>query len=186
MRSSRVGKEDTKAAFNTRLSGDEEVPPRDTRATGKASFKLSDDGAELRYKINVSKIDNVVFAHLHLGAEGENGPIVASLFGPVDAGGGRSNGKLVQGIITAADLEGPLAGQSLSGLVDQIEMDLIYVNVHTDDGTGDANTGPGDFVAGEIRGQVRLHSAPEAAAVDDLLAHWQGEFLAIDWPNLER
>jgi hypothetical protein len=30
-----------------------------------------------------------------------------------------------------------------------------YVNVHTNDGVDPANTGPGDFPGGEIRGQVR-------------------------------
>jgi hypothetical protein len=30
-----------------------------------------------------------------------------------------------------------------------------YVNVHTNDGVAPANTGPGDFQSGEIRGQVR-------------------------------
>jgi hypothetical protein len=31
---------------------------------------------------------------------------------------------------------------------------LIYANVHTDDGQGEDNTGPGDFPSGEIRGQL--------------------------------
>jgi len=29
------------------------------------------------------------------------------------------------------------------------------MNVHTDDGVAPANTGPGDFPGGEIRGQVQ-------------------------------
>ena len=29
-----------------------------------------------------------------------------------------------------------------------------YVNVHTDDGEGEQNTGAGDMISGEIRGQV--------------------------------
>jgi hypothetical protein len=28
------------------------------------------------------------------------------------------------------------------------------VNVHTDDGEGEQNTGPGDMASGEIRGQI--------------------------------
>jgi aldose sugar dehydrogenase len=176
----RAGKENQRAAFTTRLSGDEEVPPRDTQATGKVQLKLNKDGTELDYTINVSKIENVVSAHLHLGAAGMNGDVVATLFGPVAPDGGRENGRLVRGTITAADLEGPLAGQSLSALIDRIEMGLIYVNVHTDDGTGEANTGPGDFAAGEIRGQVRLKSAPDADVVDDVFANWKRESRMLD------
>jgi hypothetical protein len=169
------------AFVTTHLSGDEEVPPRQTRAKGNVSLNLNKDGTELSYQINVSKIDNVVAAHLHLGAEDENGPVVVGLFGPVQAAGGRVNGRLVQGTITAADLVGPLAGQPLSALLDRMEMGLIYVNVHTDDGTGEANTGPGDFAAGEIRGQVRVAPAPNVSAFDNFFAHWRGESLAIDW-----
>ena len=66
--------------FKTRLSGDQEVPPVgvviDTRAKGKAEFKLSKDGTELHYKLNVSKIDNAFMAHIHLAPAGVNGPIV--------------------------------------------------------------------------------------------------------------
>ncbi len=176
----RAGKENQHASFAARLSGDEEVPPNDTRAKGNVQLKLSKDGTELDYQINVSKIENVVFAHLHLGAVGMNGDVVATLFGPVAPGGGRENGRLVRGTITAADLEGPLAGQSLSALIDQIEMGLIYVNVHTDDGTGEANTGPGDFAAGEIRGQVRMKSAPDADIVDNVFANWTSESRLLD------
>jgi hypothetical protein len=170
-------------AFATRLSGDEEVPPRDTDARGKAEIKLSDDGTELEYKIEVSRIENVVAAHLHLGTSGMNGDIVATLFGPVEPGGGRENGRLARGAITAEDLEGPLAGQPLSALIEQIEAGMIYVNVHTDDGVGEANTGPGDFADGEIRGQVELRSASRAAAVDAFLASWNGESLGLDWKD---
>jgi hypothetical protein len=106
-----------------------------------------------------------------LGAVAVNGD-VATLFGPVAAGGGRVNGRLARGTLTAADLEGPLAGQPLSALIDQIEMGLIYINVHTDDGTGAANTGPGDFADGEIRGQIQLRPTSTAAAVDAVFANW--------------
>ena len=56
--------------------------------------------------------------------------------------------------ITAGNLVGPLAGQPLSALVDAIEAGNAYVNVHTNDGVPPTNTGPGDFPAGEIRGQL--------------------------------
>ncbi|MGH2765044.1 MAG: CHRD domain-containing protein, partial [Actinomycetota bacterium] len=64
------------------------------------------------------------------------------------------DGVLATGTITDEDLVGPLAGQPLSALVEEIEAGNAYVNVHTDDGVGDANTGPGDLPGGEIRGQL--------------------------------
>jgi hypothetical protein len=142
--------------FRTHLTGDEEVPARETKAQGQAIFQLNADGTELRYKLNVANIENVVAAHIHLNVPGENGPIVAFLFGkvPVLPGGGRVNGRLAEGTITAANLEGPLAGQPLSALIEAIEDGETYVNVHTNDGVPPTNTGAGDFPGGEIRGQI--------------------------------
>ncbi|HZI46011.1 MAG TPA: CHRD domain-containing protein [Ilumatobacter sp.] len=136
------------------LNGGEELPVRDTRATGTAVFKLSDDGTELTYRLVVANIENVVAAHIHVGAAGTNGPVVAFLFGNAPAGGGRVNGVLATGTITASNLVGPLTGASLSALVSAIEAGNAYVNVHTNDGVGDPNSGPGDFPGGEIRAQM--------------------------------
>jgi hypothetical protein len=137
------------------LTGDEEVPPTATRATGEAIFQLSDDETFLTYRLIAANIENVVAAHIHVGAVGVNGPVVTFLFGPAAPGGGRINGVLATGVITAANLVGPLAGQEFSALIDQIEAGNTYVNVHTNDGIGDINTGPGDFPGGEIRGQIQ-------------------------------
>jgi hypothetical protein len=140
--------------FAVPLSGDEEVPPRDTNARGVAIFHLSADGMTLSYKLNVANIENVVGAHIHLAPAGVNGPIVAGLFAGTP-GGGRTDGVLIEGTITAANLSGPLAGQPLSALIDAMEAGNTYVNVHTNDGVDPPNTGPGDFPGGEIRGQIK-------------------------------
>jgi hypothetical protein len=139
--------------FRTHLSGDEEVPPRETNAQGQAIFQLSKDGDELQYKLIVANIENVVAAHIHVAPAGVNGPVVVFLFGPAAPDGGRTDGVLAQGTITADDLIGPLAGQPLSALVEQMEAGNTYVNVHTNDGLAPENTGPGDFPGGEVRGQ---------------------------------
>ena len=88
--------------FVAPLSGDEEVPVRDTKAVGVAKFKLRDDGAALNFKVNVANIHNVVAAHIHCGAVGVNGPVGVTLFGAAPAGG-RVSGTLAQGTITAPD-----------------------------------------------------------------------------------
>jgi hypothetical protein len=140
--------------FTVPLSGREEVPARATQAHGVAILRLSPDGNSLEYRLNVANIENVVQAHIHVGAAGMNGPIVAFLFGLVPPGGGRTQGTLATGTITAANLTGPLAGQPLSALVDQMRAGNAYVNVHTNDGIAPDNTGPGDFPGGEVRGQI--------------------------------
>jgi hypothetical protein len=140
--------------FVAHLAGDEEVPPRDTLAQGQAIFHLSDDSSELDYQLIVANIENVVAAHIHLGAVGVNGPVVAFLAGPFPPGGGRVDGSLAQGTLTAVDLVGPLAGMDFSVLVAAMRAGGTYVNVHTNDGLDPTNTGPGDFPGGEIRSQI--------------------------------
>jgi Cu/Zn superoxide dismutase len=139
--------------FVAPLSGDQEVPARDTPATGVAKFKLRDDGTVLQYKINVENINNAFAAHIHCGAVGENGPVGVTLFtGPV--AGGAFDGTLAEGTITSAD-PGNLCGWTdLASILTAIESGDTYVNVHTNDGVDPPNTGPGDFPGGEIRGQI--------------------------------
>ena len=140
--------------FVAHLTGANEVPAHETRGVGQIKLQLSDDGTELRYRLISSNIDNVFMAHIHVAPAGVNGPIVAFLFGPVAPGGGRTDGVLAHGTITAANLIGPLAGHPLSDLVAALSDGGAYANVHTNDGVPPTNTGPGDFPGGEIRGQI--------------------------------
>jgi hypothetical protein len=140
--------------FVAKLSGDEEVPARDTRAVGVAKFKLSDDGTALQFKVNVANIENVVAAHIHCGAVGENGPVGVTLFGAAPAGG-RVNGTLAQRTITAPDAGNGCGWADLAAVLAAINSGNTYVNVHTNDGVAPINTGPGDFPGGEIRGQIK-------------------------------
>ncbi len=41
--------------FVATLSGDQEVPARDTQAVGVATFKLREDGTALQFKVNVDR-----------------------------------------------------------------------------------------------------------------------------------
>ena len=146
--------------FGTHLNGDNEVPVRVTHAQGEARFKLSKDGNTLSFKLNVADIQNVQMAHLHLAPAGSNGPIVVWLFprqGPPPSQSlpGTTQGTLAEGQITAADLQGPLAGKTLVDLLHHMEVGEVYANVHTNDFVDPPNTGPGDFPGGEIRGQVQ-------------------------------
>jgi len=146
--------------FGTPLSGAEEVPVRETRARGNAIFQLNAEGTAISYKLIVANINNAFMAHIHQNVIGANGPIVVWLYPSTTPGQqeplgqGRLDGVIAQGTITAADLVGPLAGQPLSALVSDLTTGNAYVNVHTNDGVDPANTGPGDFPGGEIRGQI--------------------------------
>ena len=141
--------------FATHMHGADETPSRATEATGQLNIKVSDDGLSLEYKLIASNIYNVVASHIHQGPVGVAGPAVVFLYGNAPAGGGRHDGILAEGTITAGNLIGPLAGQPLSALIDLIQSGTAYANVHTNDGVGATNTGPGDFPGGEIRGQVK-------------------------------
>jgi len=138
--------------FSIHLSGDSEVPVRDTLAQGQAIFHVSKDESALEYKLIVANIENVVASHIHVGADGVNGPVVAFLAGNFAPGGGRTDGVLAEGTITAANLVGPLAGHPFSDLLNAIRDGNAYVNVHTNDGVPPVDTGPGDFPGGEVRG----------------------------------
>jgi CHRD domain len=139
--------------FVATLSGDQEVPPRDTQARGVATFKLRADGTALEFKLNVANIDNVFAAHIHCGAVGVNGPVGVTLFMGMPAGG-RVDGTLAEGTITAPDPANLCGWADLAAVLAAMGSGNTYVNVHTNDGVDPPNTGPGDFPGGEIRGQV--------------------------------
>lgn len=133
--------------FVAPLNGGNEVPPVATQARGVAIFHLSADGTALEYKLNVSNINDVLQAHIHArAAAGANAPVVTFLYpdGPPPVLiPGRHTGTLATGVITAADLIGPMAGMTMADLLDAIMDGEAYVNVHTV-----ANPG------GEVRGQL--------------------------------
>jgi hypothetical protein len=141
--------------YRAHLSGDQVVPPRDTLAQGEAVLQLSADGTELSYSVIASNISNVTGAHIHLAAAGSVGPLTAFLLAPVPPAGGRTDGVLASGTLTAANLLGPLAGQPLSALISAIEAGNAYVDIPTNDGVPPPATGVGDFPSGELRGQLR-------------------------------
>ena len=130
-------------SFHAKLTGNDEVPSVKTKAKGDVKFKLSSDGKELSYKLQVKNIENPTAAHIHLGKKGKSGPPLVNLFsGPKKEG--TFSGDLSEGIITAKDLSGDLMGKSLDDLVKLIKSGDLYVNVHTD-----ANPD------GAIRGQIK-------------------------------
>lgn len=139
-----------KSTFVAPLSGSEEVPAVDTRARGQTVLHLSEDTHELQFKLIVSKIEGMTQAHIHCGAAGVNGPVVAFLFGLMPMGVSL-NGIAAEGAVTAADViprpDSPACPGGVANfdeLVAKIWSGEAYVNVHTLQNP-----------AGEIRGQIR-------------------------------
>ena len=54
--------------FVTHLDGGQEVPARETLATGQFTSKLNDDETELSYRLIVANIENVVAAIMQVVA----------------------------------------------------------------------------------------------------------------------
>lgn len=129
--------------FFAKLRGSEEVPPVRTDAFGLTKFKVSRDERKIGFRLTVNNLSNFTQAHIHKGERGVNGPVVVFLFGPVDPDISVNKG-IVEGIITAEDLVGPLEGRPLSELIDLMREGKAYVNAHT-----------AQNPEGEIRGQIK-------------------------------
>ena len=134
--------------FRAHLAGRNEVPPVNTNAQGQAIYNLSKDGTSLAFKLVVASIADVTQAHIHCGAAGVNGPVVAFLygFGPTVS----PDGILSEGVLTNANViprpnsaECPGGVASFDDLMDKIRSGDAYTNVHTLQNPG-----------GEVRGQI--------------------------------
>jgi hypothetical protein len=102
--------------FEVEMSGDQEVPPVATAATGSGTFEFDFARNEVCYEYTASNLSSdFVDAHIHRGFVGQDGPIVVPL-GPPDA---------------PRDCV-PSAGVSELDLL----ADYYYVNVHTQNHPG--------------------------------------------------
>lgn len=136
--------------YRAELTGDSEVPPRTTTATGVAEFRLGNDDV-ITYKVDVTGLSNITAGHIH-GPAGttENAGVIIGLF-TTPPTTSPFTGRLAEGTITPAST---LNGVDFNGLLTLLEQGRAYVNIHTNDGEEPTNTGPGDFPGGEIRGQI--------------------------------
>lgn len=131
--------------FNAKLSGQQEVPPVQTTASGMAWFKPMQDN--VWFKVNVTNIQGVTMAHIHSGKQGENGPPVVPLY-KSDTPSQQMSGILAKGNITADTFQGPMAGKQLSDFITAMQNGETYVNIHTQ-----------QHPDGEIRGQIMMSNS---------------------------
>ena len=144
--------------YTVELTGQANVPdPIKTPASGQAQVVVSANGQSVSYVLTVKDLDNAAAADMHLGSPGQNGPLVVKLFpvGGASPKKGTFSGVLAQGKFDASNLTGPMAGASLSELLEMMREGNVYINLHTNDGVDPPNSGPGDYRLGEIRGQVQ-------------------------------
>ncbi len=129
--------------FVARLDGAQEVPAVVTSGTGVARFTLNRYGKRLGFAVYVANAPAIVQAHIHLGPRGENGPVVAFLFGPADPSV-NVDGLLARGWLTDDEVsEQDGFDGTVRELVRRMRNGLAYVNVHSE-----ANP------SGEVRGQI--------------------------------
>jgi hypothetical protein len=86
------------------------------------------------YQINTNKLNGVIGAHISL----KNGTDLAQVFnsyveinGKSEIPTGQVNGQLSNGVITSADLSGPLIGKTVNDLANLMKNDSVYVVVRT-------------------------------------------------------
>lgn len=131
------------------MSGFQEVPTLATASSGEIDGKIAQNEMSVSYTLSYENLEApALFAHIHIGARGTNGGVIAFLCG----GGGKppcpAFSGTVEGSITAANVIGPV-GQGigpgeLSEAIRAIRAGMVYANVHTT-----------KFTGGEIRGQLK-------------------------------
>ncbi|RIK36758.1 MAG: hypothetical protein DCC55_26295 [Chloroflexi bacterium] len=117
--------------FSAELDGNQETPPVETLAYGRAVLALSADASTLAYRVTVEDLADINNQHIHRAPRGEPGGVEF----PLPAFG---DGNVISGTIAVDDLH----------VLRLIKGDY-YVNVHT------VTHGPG-----EIRGQIEPLAPP--------------------------
>lgn len=129
--------------FTALMSGKQEVPPVDTNAFGKATFRTKSNDTWIDYKINITGFSEATAAHIYTGKAGATGNVIVDLLT-----GKKENptrlGMAIRGNITDSSLVGPMQGKSLADLISAINNGDTYVNVRTQ-----------THADGEIRGQLQ-------------------------------
>jgi len=148
--------------------------PIATNANGNAQIEVIDGGTAIRFKVNVSGIDNLLMAHIHLSPVPLPVDPTGTAAGPIAfwfAGSPRTrldaegeaipattntqtvNGRLAEGfILTDGQLEGTVTVTSLIAALCEQRGSVV---VHTDDLDPNTPTGvAGDSRAGELRGTI--------------------------------
>jgi hypothetical protein len=140
-------------SFHTDLVGEAEVPPIFSASNG--TVLMVGNSTNLRYQINVTALEGITAARLYLGENTENGEVVLTLFNSAEPTG-LVSGMLTEGNISPSNFQGPLTDKNLSSLIESINQNLIYVNVHTS-----------QYPSGELRGTLRANLPPSSTSQNE-------------------
>src|ERR1700730_13066160 len=163
------------AEFSARLNGFNELGALNNQSgavlsdgTGTVKLTLHKEAGKIDYTLTYSNVGTtppqkgmVSQAHIHFGKSHDSGGVLVFFCtnlgnGPMGTPKCPSNSGTVTGTFTKASVVA-IAGQNVAAgdfdaLVDALESDTAYANIHTVPLTGATNTA---FPAGEIRGQVQ-------------------------------
>jgi CHRD domain len=141
-----------KRIYDAPLSGQNEVPPVQSSATGKAEFTPPVNDT-IKYRINITGISGATGAHIYSGQVGENGEVIADLLTDTSKNNDVSYGMTIRGNLSDSSLKGSMQGKTLADLVAAMDSGETYVNIHTT-----------QHPDGEIRGQIINTENAEADA----------------------
>jgi len=132
-----------KEVFIATLTGGQEVPGRETAASGSAQIIV--EGNQITYSIEVDDITSIIQSHIHIAPAGVNGPVRLFLYPappatlPAPLITVTEKSILVEATVNASDV----TGVSYAELLEAMRSGNAYVNVHTT-----------QFPSGEIRGII--------------------------------
>ena len=132
--------------FRVELSGDQEVPPVATDASGTAIIHFNQRLTEIDFKLDVRNGQNMLGAagsHFHCAAAGANGPVIVFLAGTFPPG--YDDDFQIRATLTDANIinGGTACGSTIADIAMAMANGDVYINVHST-----------SHPAGEIRGQV--------------------------------
>ncbi len=117
------------------LSGDEEVPPVATGASGTAEVQLDAEQRTLRVRLRPQGLQGVTMGHIHVGPRGQSGPFIFPLFT-----GGTIPAEVT---LTQSEFQPQNGAPTFDDAIGAILGGQTYVNIHTT-----------AHPTGEIRGQL--------------------------------
>ncbi|HET6597445.1 MAG TPA: PQQ-dependent sugar dehydrogenase [Anaerolineales bacterium] len=137
------GGDGDQAEFEARLTGNQEVPPVDTKMRGDVEIEVENNRLDVELSVR-NNTHEIFAAHIHCAPPGEAGPIGVTLFMGSFT---KKSGMLVDANITAPDADNQCGWTSIDDVVAAMESGNAYVNVHT---TAES----GGVPSGEIRGDL--------------------------------
>lgn len=118
--------------YSVEYYSENEVPPHDDPAVGMGWLIIDFNDSTAVFSVIISPIDSVTGFHFHAGASGVNGPVIVTLLEIMPPYNIISRKLLAARIeFSAADFQGPAAGEPFLYFVNLVRAGEVYSNVHT-------------------------------------------------------